>query len=87
MNGHPTEGAPGQGNVIDFGAYGRARGRHFLLGANRRAEDCVRVYVDLTAAGMLSYGLSHANSENALSLLEPVIYLAGELLKLVMEDE
>jgi hypothetical protein len=87
MNGHPTEGAPEQDNVIDLGAYGRARGRHFPPVASRRPDDCVRVYVDLTAAGRLSYGLSHATSQNALYLLEPVIYLAGELLKLMMEDE
>ncbi|MFM0638053.1 hypothetical protein PQQ63_15230 [Paraburkholderia metrosideri] len=43
--------------------------------------------MDLDAHGRLAYGLSRADCENALFLLEPTLYLAGQLLKIAIDEE
>lgn len=88
MDVHLLAGAPAPDNVIDFGAYRRARGisscrSHALA---KIEEWHARVYIDLDASGRLSYGMSRADRDNALYLLRPALYLADQLLKIAMEE-
>lgn len=87
MEGQPTEGAPARGNVIDLRAYRRSRHSVAPMIIETPIAFHAKVYVDLDSAGRLAYGLAHADSANALSLLEPTLYLAGQLLKIAIEEE
>lgn len=51
----------------------------------RACDGRAHVYVDLDADGCMSYGLKSVDYENAVFLLEPTLYLVGQLLKLAMQ--
>jgi hypothetical protein len=85
---HP-EGLPELAKVIDLVKYRRDNPRftpHHVVAASGTSTNA-RVYVDLDSRGHIAYGIAHADIENALFLLEPTLYLAGQLLKIVTDEQ
>lgn len=91
MRAAPPERRPGPGNVVDLSAYRRRRSADANIplapSITHEAGSCASVYVDLDSEGHLSYGLSRADIDNALSLLGPTLYLADQLLKIAVAEE
>lgn len=87
MGAPADEKARGLAKVINLSTY-RKRDkaqRHGPLPARERElDERAHVYVDLDLDGQLAYGLKAVDCENALFLLEPTLYLVGQLLKLAM---
>lgn len=78
-----------RGKVVDLGAYRKSRGNDVrdLPPIPARVDDTrAHVYVELDAYGKLSYGLRSATHDNALYLLEPTLYLIGQLIRLAIEE-
>ncbi|WP_146242717.1 hypothetical protein [Paraburkholderia silvatlantica] len=72
--------------MIELSKY-RRRASKFKPHTRFSEDDAAHVYVDLHPDGRLEYGLSRADSDNALFLLESLLFLGAELLKLRMQAE
>jgi len=83
MDGTPQSGGPVPNNVFDLAAY--RNGRSKVAPVERFTDTGAHVYVDLHQSGLLEYGLAKATSENALYLLEPLLLLSVELIKIHMD--
>lgn len=91
MDVHQQTGWLGPGKVVDLAAYRRDKSRfaphHVEAAHGDGSSGNARVYVDLDSRGHIAYGIAHADIENALFLLEPTLYLAGQLLKIAIDEE
>lgn len=80
-------GEPGRSNVVALEDYRRKRARpekNRHEGPARLDDGATHLYIDLFD-GRLDYGLVKVTEENALTLLEPWIYLGSQLIRFYSE--
>ncbi|WP_157642556.1 hypothetical protein [Burkholderia ubonensis] len=82
-----ANGEPGRSNVVALDDYRRARKRADSKGEkgpSRLDDGATHLYIDLDN-GRLDYGLVKVTEENALTLLEPWIFLGSQLIRFYSE--
>jgi hypothetical protein len=77
-----------QSLVVDLASFRKSRAQYksATTPARRFADGGSHVYVDLSRSGTLDYGLAGTNGENALLMLNALLYLAGQLTKISLDE-